>query len=420
MEVQIISKEIVKPSFPTPDCLRIHKLSILDQMVLGSSFPIILFYSTTSSYRYEISNHLKRSLSKALTLFYPFAGRLSSCLQVDCNDDGVSYVEANVGCDISMIVEHPDTEQLKGLLPSEPDHQEGLLSVQVNYFMCDGIAISVLVKHLLGDASSLATFVKSWADVARWGHCVEGMIFDCTSLFPPMKCLDFSSVFQGNSSLFQKTVNKRFLFEGSKIADLRKKFGNGNLTRYEAVSALIWRAFMIASKQMGEKSMKNHMMVSLVDLRRRMKQGSEGDFIGNLCRSTIAHCSSHEITDYNQLAGKIHDSIQKMNDEWDDIDKMMNTTAAVVKELADEEASSTRVFAISSWCRIPFYETNFGWGKPLWVGTASTIGRQMGGIFMDTCDGQGIEAWIGLPVDYMTHLEQDSDIRQFASFTAST
>ncbi|KAE8123970.1 hypothetical protein FH972_018883 [Carpinus fangiana] len=45
MNVEIISKEIIKPSSPTPHHLRTHKLSFLDQFPPTTYIPIILFLS---------------------------------------------------------------------------------------------------------------------------------------------------------------------------------------------------------------------------------------------------------------------------------------------------------------------------------------------------------------------------------------
>uniref|UniRef100_A0A6N2KB76 Uncharacterized protein n=1 Tax=Salix viminalis TaxID=40686 RepID=A0A6N2KB76_SALVM len=44
MEIQIISKEIIKPSAPTPHHLRTYKLSAVDQLAaFAADIPIILF-----------------------------------------------------------------------------------------------------------------------------------------------------------------------------------------------------------------------------------------------------------------------------------------------------------------------------------------------------------------------------------------
>ena len=141
MEVQIISQEIIKPSAPTPHHLRTYKLSGKDQIAALAYVPVILFYSPTSEMSSENSDYLKKAFSETLTLFYPLAGRIKDELFVDCNDDGATYIEAHVTCNMSVILQQPDIHRLEQL--------------QVNYFDCGGIAVSVSVSHRVADGSSL-------------------------------------------------------------------------------------------------------------------------------------------------------------------------------------------------------------------------------------------------------------------------
>lgn len=41
----------------------------------------------------DVSFLLKKSLSKTLVNFYPLAWKVKDDMQIDCNDDGVHYVE---------------------------------------------------------------------------------------------------------------------------------------------------------------------------------------------------------------------------------------------------------------------------------------------------------------------------------------
>lgn len=78
MKVQIISKEAIKPSTSTPPHLKTYKLSLFDQLAPPVYIPIILFYSAAGENSSRKSVHLKNSLSKTLTKFYPFAGRVKA------------------------------------------------------------------------------------------------------------------------------------------------------------------------------------------------------------------------------------------------------------------------------------------------------------------------------------------------------
>ncbi|KAL0004437.1 hypothetical protein SO802_011998 [Lithocarpus litseifolius] len=66
-------------------------------------------------------------------------------------------------------------------------------------------------------------------------------------------------------------------------------------------------------------------------------------------------------------------------------------------------------FAITSLCRFPLYETDFGWGKPAWVTTVNMTFKNLISFF-DTKSGDGIEAWITLKEEDMAKLETDGEL----------
>ncbi|KAH0986343.1 hypothetical protein GBA52_013520 [Prunus armeniaca] len=67
-----------------------------------------------------------------------------------------------------------------------------------------------------------------------------------------------------------------------------------------------------------------------------------------------------------------------------------------------------------SWCRFPFYEANFGWGKPTWVSIPS-IGLKDLVILIDTRDGKGIEAMLSVSEEIMEHFESNPELLKYAS-----
>lgn len=120
MMIEVQAVETVKPSSPTPDHRRRHVLSFLDQIAPPIFMPLILFFPKD-----ELSSNtdrcatIKRTLSEALTRFYPLAGRIKENSYVDCNDEGAHYVEVRVRCRLSDILENPRPEVTNKLLPFE-------------------------------------------------------------------------------------------------------------------------------------------------------------------------------------------------------------------------------------------------------------------------------------------------------------
>ncbi|KAF5175708.1 vinorine synthase-like [Thalictrum thalictroides] len=61
-----------------------------------------------------------------------------------------------------------------------------------------------------------------------------------------------------------------------------------------------------------------------------------------------------------------------------------------------------------------FYETDFGWGNPVWASSAS-LATKNGILLMDTKCGKGIEAWVSLNEEDMSRFECDLDLLSFTS-----
>uniref|UniRef100_A0A6N2M0M2 Uncharacterized protein n=1 Tax=Salix viminalis TaxID=40686 RepID=A0A6N2M0M2_SALVM len=483
MEVEIISKEILKPSSSTPQHLRTYKLSVLDQLAPPLYIPIILFYSPPCENFCKNSDHLKESFSRTLTHFYPFAGRVKDDFSIDCNDDGAAFIEARVSGDMSMVIEQADINEHQQLLPCSPyakisklSTDQVTLAVQVNYFNCGGMAISICIWHAVADGSALATFVKSWAAITRDPkHILDEVIFDCTTLFPPQDLSSFSLLNFMKKDVLSEIVTKRFLFDGSKVAALRDEVGNGpsldRPTRFIAVSSLILSAMMTVTRE-NEAGQQISAATIAVDLRRRLKPPLPEQSIGNIFQVTLAVqvnyfncggmaisiCIWHAVADgsalatfvkswaaitrdpnnvldevaianwpeiessalnYNSLAGKLDESIRKMNDEYIRKFHAGGGYFNFIKRAREEvmKGSNMVVFSFSSWCKFPFYEADFGWGKPIRLSPALQLNRVA--IFLDTADGEGIEAWISLSKEDMVMFEQHPGIFTYASFSPS-
>ena len=153
VKVEVIHREKIKPSSPTPHHLRNHKLCLLDQAAPPVYTPLLLFYPNFANNvlvpdDHQSANntivgktqHLKKTLSQILTHFYPLAGKITSLStgSMECNDDGVEFVEARINSPLSKILKKPDPEFLKQFLAVEVICQEArvgpLLLVQVTFF----------------------------------------------------------------------------------------------------------------------------------------------------------------------------------------------------------------------------------------------------------------------------------------------
>ncbi|GMI82433.1 hypothetical protein like AT3G26040 [Hibiscus trionum] len=429
MDVEIISTQLIKPSSPTPPHLKIFKLSLLDQLVPVPYAPIILFYHhEIVPDRVEL---LKKSLSNILSRFYPLAGRIKDDLSIVCNDEGAYFVEARVNCRLDEFLEQPDLTALPGFLPcdfnlKEPTAGTYVTNIQVNMFRCGGIAIGVCISHKILDGAALSTFLKAWTATTR--GCKEAINpnFISTSLFPAADDLwlrDSSLVMWGSLFKKGKSVTRRIVFGSSSIAALKARATvSGKCpTRVETISAFLWKCTMAVSKE-KKGFRKASLLTHLVNLRRRMGYNVENS-TGNLMWIASAKTKGENMSDLADLVGQVRKAISRVDGDLikklRDDDEGKSLFSEIIREIGDEASKDgLEHLGFSSWCKLGFYEADFGWGKPVWV---SSFGME-NSVFMnlvilvDTQLGDGIEAWVTLDEQDMAILERDEELLQLAKF----
>ncbi|ESR56362.1 hypothetical protein CICLE_v10020052mg [Citrus x clementina] len=459
MQLDIISKNIIKPSSPTPLHLKTHKLSLLDQLAPNNYTSLLLFYDGPSRFDDKTSartindyHRLKSSLSKTLTLYYPFAGKvLKDNYVVDCDDSGVPFVETRVPSSISMseVLKNPETNTLQQLLPFNPNKKylsstdDVNMAIQINHFACGGMAIGFNFRHIVADATASIGFIKNWAklnssddnSIINYKH----VVVDCTDTFPRNKEIPSYARRINEWQRAPECVTKRFVFDGSKVAALKREMivkNEASLnhqyspSRFEAVCGLIWGALIAMDREKNIDSTSTIVSIP-VNLRNRMNPLLPEDCIGNLFHSVTCAANNEAgdgHRDKSTLARNVHESKKMVGDDFvrkvyqDGGVVFVNQYKEAVKELLkdgpnNDTTNSVRLFGFSGPIGLQYYEIDFGWGKPVWVTSAMRMHNTA--MLLDTRDGKGVEAWVGLPINDMPKLEQDPGILTYASFTPS-
>ncbi|GMN62089.1 hypothetical protein TIFTF001_031160 [Ficus carica] len=376
-EVEIISRKAVKPSSPTSPQSRNLDISLLDQVIPSIYTAVILFYNPNinknndSSFRppSEKSDLLQKSLSKILLNFYPFAGRLNNNTGIECDDEGVYFVDAEINCGLSEFLKEPDPSLLNHLLPtSDPKATElarnAVLLVQLTVFNYGGIAVSVCPSHKIADASSLCEFVKSWAAVAREHDEVACPEFIGVSMLPPTtdQAIEYSLEAPG-----EHFIMKKFVFDVSKLVNLKAKIG---------------RCFKPAllSQTVNEES-----KMEVDDIVAKMRKG-----LKELCNEKANRFKGEDgysiFLEYSKLTGEFC----KMG---------------------------VKMYNCSSRCKFPLYEVDFGWGKPTWITNPRYAMNAI--TLMGTKKGDGIKAWVTVEKQEMAVFKSNEELLDFASINPS-
>ncbi|KAI7750744.1 hypothetical protein M8C21_013046 [Ambrosia artemisiifolia] len=116
---------------------------------------------------------IREALSKALVLYYPLAGRLSSDgSTIDCTGDGVWFVEASATCSLHAIGYLKDVTSIPfdDLLPSHPLENQDidpLVLMQITEFEDGAFVMGLTFSHTICDGLGAAQFLNTISEFAR-------------------------------------------------------------------------------------------------------------------------------------------------------------------------------------------------------------------------------------------------------------
>ncbi|KAK9072880.1 hypothetical protein SSX86_009315 [Deinandra increscens subsp. villosa] len=423
----IVSREIIKPSSPTPSQLKTYNLSLLDQISINAHQPLIAFYPNLDQTSHDNTKtlELKNSLAKTLTQYYPFAGRVAKTdpTYVDCNDEGVTFIEATNDISLSDFLQRSEHEDLDPLFPDgliwfDPyirGDTEGVtcpLAVQVTRFACGGVAVASTLFHKVGDGRTTFNFVNHWAEVTAKKDINPHF------LHYPTRSTNLPSVHSARSRV--GCVTRSFLFPNRKLNELRAKVTAMTVesgqpvmdpTRVEALSWLLHSRAMAAATKKSSGTFKGSDMVFPVDIRGMLVEKLAPTSIGNLflaieCRVTSESGLEPHITigEMRKMKAAFR-SIPNLEGVMDIFGQMSLETALEALKRRDES------YIYSSMCWFPTYDIDFGWGKPVKVTVGGTMKNATG--LMAARGGDGIEATMCLEKEEMKILQNDPELLAF-------
>ncbi|KAJ0260433.1 hypothetical protein HA466_0066370 [Hirschfeldia incana] len=426
LELEVMGREVIKPATPSPHS---HiQLSLLDISVPAVYVSTIFFYKSEDlipSSPEIISKRLKSSLSETLSRLYPLAGEIGG-VSINCNDRGAVFTEARTNLLLPEFLKTLNVDSsLAKLCPKieDGDSPSGwpLLSVGVTFFGSgSGVAVSVNVSHRICDAASLLTLVTDWSGtMASKNSNVGTHQFAEATIYPPAPPdMAIQSPMMGS----KKCAMNRFVFESSKIAELKRKAASESVkapTRVEAITSLIWKCARNASRS-NLIAPRSTVMCVAVDLRARVPSSVlSPDAIGNL-QTVLALKKDAE----SKL--EIHETVAAFRTAKEEVNKMLqdnvqsNTLGQgllnIMGSFAAEYKPDIDIHTMSSWCGKPFYGVDFGWGSPVWIGSAThTISDKMVYVLLvDSKDGEGVEAWINFPAEDMSVFVHDQELLAYA------
>ncbi|GJR77085.1 pelargonidin 3-O-(6-caffeoylglucoside) 5-O-(6-O-malonylglucoside) 4'''-malonyltransferase-like protein [Tanacetum coccineum] len=137
----------------------------------------------------------------------------------------------------------------------------------------------------------------------------------------------------------------------------------------------------------------------------------------NSCGNLFSICAtkSENVETTEELVNLLSNSVKKTVNEYSKVyhdseeGQMMVLNSCL--NLANIPESSN-VVLVTSWCKFPFYEVNFGLGNPIWVAPGTVLSKNLG-CLIDDAQGNGVEAYVFLEVKDVPCFEEALDFNVF-------
>ncbi|KAK7264047.1 hypothetical protein RJT34_31650 [Clitoria ternatea] len=437
-KVESLSKQTIKPSYPTPHHLKYYKRCFFDQLNLQTYIPIILFYpaSKVTTYGTGFSSSyekLKSSLSDVLTLYYPFCGRAKGNDSIECNDAGVLFNQARVPISLTEILENPQTNVLKQFMPIDPfepvaeEEERVMMAVQVTELKCGAMALCFCGSHVVADGATMSSFLKAWVGIANGsgsgsgsgsgnGNPVTKPHLEASKLFPP---IDFKVSFplRSGGDKGATLVGMRLVFDEENMSRLKAKFQDFNPTGVEALTAVMWKSFMDVAKSSEQKVFESF-ITQVVNIRSHLEPPLPENCVGNIVLAAITPAVVAEVAELRDLALLVRNAIRHVVENYvkelveanGGFDVLMKT-AKIGMSMASK---GNRWFMFTSWTKFHLHEADFGWGKPTWACTIPAPAKDFVILLPSIC-GKGIEALVTLTEEDAVKFECHQELLQYAN-----
>ncbi|XP_051147812.1 shikimate O-hydroxycinnamoyltransferase-like [Andrographis paniculata] len=423
MKINVKESTLVRPAEETPRVSLWN--SNVDLIVPNFHTPTVYFYRPNGADNFFDAAVMKSALARALVPFYPLAGRLKrdndGRVEVDCNAEGALFVEAESDGVIDDFGDFAPRHEFRRLIPAV-DYSQGissypLLVLQVTKFKCGGVTIGTGMQHHVVDGTSALHLISKWCGIARGDDPTFPPYIDRTLLRarnPPQP--QFKHVeYHPPPSMPQDGPAPDPAYAMLKLtrdqlnAIKAKANDDGNTvtySSYEMLSAHIWRCVCLARNLPDDQETKLYVAV---DGRYRLKPPLPRGYFGNVLFTATPIAKSGDLT-LNpawHAAGKIHDFVAKMDDAYLrsalDYLELQPDLKALVRGAHTYKSPN---LGITSWAKLPVYDADFGWGKPIFMGPGGVAYEGLSYVLPSPTDDGSLYVTIALQPEHMKVFEK--------------
>ncbi|PUZ69717.1 hypothetical protein GQ55_2G133900 [Panicum hallii var. hallii] len=421
-------RQLVGPARPTPYVFKMLS-DIDDQDVLRFYRSGIFFYrSNASKAALDPVKVIKSALAEALVHFYPLAGRLRELqptrkLVVECTGEGVVFVEADADVRMDDLGDSlaPPVPCYDKLLcePESPTAfvvDRPLIYVQVTRLRCGGFIFGFQICHCMADGMGIVQFLTALTECARGvpGAPIVRPVWErelLTASWPPEITHDHQEYAPlpnpGKDMVTPSDVfaHHAFFFGPSEIDAIRSQAPptlRSTASRFDLVGAFMWRCRTAALGFDPDDAVRLHIFVN-ARVRNRSRRTVPTGYYGNAFAFAAASAPAGEL-----CRRPLGYALQLLVEA-----KARASQEGYVQSVASFNAAhrrppfpKARTYLISDVTQAGLLAVDFGWGRPLYGGPATTMLATFHQEGRNEAGEAGILVPIRLPTLAMERLKQ--------------
>lgn len=286
--------------------------------------------------------------------------------------------------------------------------------LKVTRFECGGFSIGFVTNHSVLDGRSATEMLQNLASICKGDgmkqcdlnidrSCIKARVppqikFEHKEYSKPeeLSVTSFTSPDQPSAPPSLLTLSRNhdfrtFPFSSDMISRLKEN-AKMKCSSFEAIVAHLWRA---RTKAVFDNPNDVSSVLFAVDIRSKMSPPLPHGFMGNAVISASASARVVDIDEkpFSFCVEKVREAIERVTDEyvrsvidWLEVHKGVPSTA-------------NGNFYVSAWWKLPFYELDFGYGKPVYGGPVVSGMDEFVLLLSDgkcMAKGVGIKAWVVL------------------------
>ncbi|KAL1216353.1 putative acetyltransferase [Cardamine amara subsp. amara] len=401
-DVTIISSSIVQPGNAIHSGRTKIHLTPSDLNLLYLNYPQRALFFSKPDHENHFISRLKSSISAALEIYFPLAGRLVKAnnheditvsFYIDCdNGFGAKFVHA-----VAESVSVSDLLQPHGFVPeffnfffpvngvrSIDGVSEPLLALQVTEIK-DGIVFSFGYNHLVADGSSIWKFIHTLSKICLNGQrenleplVLRGWFLDGID-FPihiPVSEIYTERVTRSESSKKERV----FHFTKERISDLKVKANveisssDIKISSLQAVLAHLWRSI---AKQSGLNKEEETYCRVAADFRQRLNPPLGKECFGNVASVGTAIATVGDLVEHGlgwaalqiskNVRSQTNENFRAFVENW-----VRNGCKIPRIDVGSRMGDHSLIVNNSPWFEV--YDNDFGLGKPIAVRAGPTNG----------------------------------------------